>query len=528
MSARPAYRVAAQPHGSGTGRGSRVALRQRGVEVTVDQLDDRAARHAAGLRSAGVQTGERVVVAMPNSVRLFEMLIGGARIGAVIVPVNVRLSDQELAEVVHDAAPALVIGDPALLDRVPKTPTEHLRLAVGRGYDEWLQAQRPTDRDFAAAQDVADDADADQVVLQIYTSGTSGRPKGVLITDRNLATKVCGVRERWDMGPDSLSLLATPLFHIGALSWALVGLAAAATTVLADDARPPTLLRHLSEEGVTHAFLVPSMLGSVCREAKAHPRLTFAALQAVVYGGSPISVAERVAATRLFGPVLRQVYGMTETTGGITELEPDASRTEEEPAAGSAGRPYPWVDLEIRDPVTGAPVEPGAVGEVCTRSDQNCRGYHGMPHATRELLRDGGLRTGDLGHLDAAGALHVTGRLSQMIITGGENVHPAEVESALRRIPSVADAVVFAEPDPVWGETVVAVVVLDPLASTRLSPDQIMDASRHELAGYKQPKRVHVVDELPRNASGKIATGFLRERLAVALAGSRVSPGGTP
>lgn len=498
-----------------------MALRQKRVEVTVDQLDDRAARYAAGLRSAGVQPGERVVVAMPNSVWLFEMLIGGARVGAV----NVRLSDRELAVVVGHAAPAVVVGDPALLDRVPGTPTERLRLSVGRGYDEWLHAQRPTERDRAAQDDA--DANADQVVLQIYTSGTSGRPKGVLITDRNLATKVCGVRERWGMGLDSVSLLATPLCHIGALSWALVGLAAGATTVLADDARPSTLLRHLSEDGVTHAFLVPSMLGSVCREAKGHLGVTFRALQAVVYGGSPISVAERVAATRLFGPVLRQVYGMTETTGGITELEPDASRKQEEFAASSAGRPYPWVELEIRD-VTGAPVEPGAVGEVCTRSDQNCRGYHGMPLATRELLQDGWLRTGDLGHLDAAGALHVTGRLSQMIITGGENVHPAEVESALRRIPSVADAIVFGEPDPVWGETVVAVVVLDPIASKRLSPDQIMQASRHELAGYKQPKRVHVVDELPRNASGKVATHVLRERLAVALAGGRVPPGGIP
>jgi long-chain acyl-CoA synthetase len=170
------------------------------------------------------------------------------------------------------------------------------------------------------------------------------------------------------------------------------------------------------------------------------------------------------------------------------------------------------VDVEIHDPVTLTPLTPGDVGEVWTRSAQNCLGYHGMARATEELLHDGWLRTGDLGHLDAEGFLYVTGRLKDMIITGGENVYPAEVEQVLRLDPAVADVVVLGEPDATWGETVVAVVVL--ARNARRTPESIIEATRGELAGYKRPRRVHIVDELPRNASGKVATGVLRAQLS--------------
>jgi long-chain acyl-CoA synthetase len=170
------------------------------------------------------------------------------------------------------------------------------------------------------------------------------------------------------------------------------------------------------------------------------------------------------------------------------------------------------VDVEIHDPVTEARLRVDEVGEVWTRSAQNCVGYHGLPLATEELLHDGWLRTGDLGRLDAEGYLYVTGRLTDMIISGGENVYPAEVEQVLRLDPEVADVVVLGEPDPTWGETVVAVVVLD--SASHRTPESIIEATRGELAGYKRPRRVHIVDELPRNASGKVATAQLRALLA--------------
>jgi len=494
------YRLAGQPELGANG--PRVALRQGTTRLTFAELDDRAGRYASGLAAAGVTRGDRVLVLLRNSVRLFEMLIGAARVGAVTVPVNSKLSDRELRDVADDAGAVVVIGERELLDRLPVGPGERFRLGVGVEYDSWLAQHdgRP------AAPGTPSD-----VVLQIYTSGTSGRPKGVLLTDGNLAAKVTGVVDRWGLDATSTSLLATPLFHVGALSWGLVGLAAGATTVLADDARPATIARHLTDDGVTHAFLVPAMLGALAREVGPVPN-AFATLRTVVYGGSPISDAERRAATTVLGPVLRQVYGMTETTGGFTELDPDPGRADGDPRSGSAGRAYPWVDVEIHDPVTDARLAVGEVGEVWTRSAQNCAGYKGMRLATEELLHDGWLRTGDLGHLDADGFLYVTGRLKDMIITGGENVYPSEVEHVLRLDPAVADVVVIGEPDETWGETVVAVVVLE--GAARRTPESIIEATRGELAGYKRPRRVHIVDELPRNASGKVATGVLRAQLS--------------
>ncbi len=497
------YRLAAQPDLGPPGRRDRVALRHDATSVTFTVLDERAARYAAGLVAAGAEAGDRVLVALPNSVHLFEMIIGAARVGAVTVPVNTRLSDRELRLVTEDAAPSVVVGDPALLDRVPRLSTERRRVAVGPEYETWLSASEPVD---------ARPTRPDDVVLQIYTSGTSGRPKGVLLTDGNLAAKVTGVVDRWGLDETSTSLLATPLFHVGALSWGLVGLAAGATTIIADDARPATIARHLTDDRVTHAFLVPAMLAALAREVGAVG--AFPALRMVVYGGSPISDAERQAATTVLGPVLRQVYGMTETTGGFTELEPDPARPDGDPRSASAGRAYPWVSVEIRDPATLAPLENGEVGEVWTRSAQNSQGYHGLPAATEELLHDGWLRTGDLGRLDGECYLYVTGRLTDLIISGGENVYPAEVEQVLRLDPGVADVVVIGEPDPTWGETVVAVVVLD--AASHRTPESIIEATRGELAGYKRPRRVHIVDALPRNASGKVATAQVRELLAAA------------
>ena len=497
------YRLAAQPDLGRPGRADRVALRQGATSVTFGELDERAGRFATSLASTGVGRGDRVMVALPNSVRLFEMLIGAARVGAVTVPVNTRLSDRELRLVTEDAAPSVVVGDAALLDRVPRRSAERHRVAVGAEYEAWLSGSHPID---------ARHGTPDDVVLQIYTSGTSGRPKGVLLTDRNVAAKVTGVVERWGLDGTATSLLATPLFHVGALSWGLVGLAGGATTVLADDAHPATIARHLTEDRVTHAFLVPSMLAALAREVG--DPAAFPALRTVVYGGSPISDAARRAATRVLGPVLRQVYGMTETTGGFTELEPDPARQNGDPRSASAGRAYPRVDVEIHDPVTEARLGVDAVGEVWTRSAQNCVGYHGLPLATEELLHDGWLRTGDLGRVDAEGYLYVTGRLTDMIISGGENVYPAEVEEVLRLDPEVADVAVIGEPDPTWGETVVAVVVLD--GSSHRTPESIIEATRGELAGYKRPRRVHIVDQVPRNASGKVATAQLRQLLAAA------------
>ncbi|WP_167762295.1 AMP-binding protein [Blastococcus sp. CT_GayMR20] len=492
------YRLADQPSVP-AGHRRRPAFVHRGRAVTFADLDDAASRFAAASRAAGLRPGDRVLLLAPNAIETFEVLIGCARAGLVTVPVNWRLAPGELAAVAADAGARLVVADPSLAHLMWAVVDSGVEvLTLGSRYEAWL-ADAP-----AGAPAVP--SSPDDVVLQVYTSGTSGRPKGVLLTDGNLATKVPGVTPRWGLAPESVSLLATPLFHVGALSWGLAGLHAGATTVLAGDAAPETLLGHLTDDAVTHTFLVPAMIARLCEEAP--EGTTFPALRTVLYGASPISAQTQKAALRLFGPVLHQVYGLSETTGSLTEFVPGQDLPADSPLHRSAGRPYPWIEVEIRDPGTGERLPANTFGEVWTRSAQNSPGYFGLPAETAELLTpDGWLRTGDGGHLDDDGYLFLTDRVKDLIISGGENVYPAEVETVLRTNPAVADVAVFGLPDERWGEVVAAAVV--PRGS--VSPDDLIAFTDGLLAGYKRPRTVRIVDELPRNAAGKVLRRVLRD-----------------
>jgi long-chain acyl-CoA synthetase len=343
----------------------------------------------------------------------------------------------------------------------------------------------------------------------------------VLLTNRNLATKVPGVTPRWGLGPDSISLLATPLFHVGALSWGLAGLHAGATTILAGDASSATLLGHLDgrpmgHEAVTHSFLVPAMIARLCEEAP--EGTTFPALRTLLYGASPISSQTQDAALRLFGPVLHQVYGLSETTGSLTEMVAGPDLPADSPLYRSAGRAYPWIELEIHDPATGEELPPHTFGEVWTRSAQNSPGYFGLPEETAALLTPGGwLRTGDGGHLDDDGYLFLTDRVKDLVISGGENVYPAEVEAVLRQHPAVADVAAFGVPDDRWGEVVAAAVVP---RTPDLTAADLVAFTEGRLAGYKRPRTIRLVDELPRNAAGKVLRRVLRDAPANDLEGS--------
>jgi long-chain acyl-CoA synthetase len=491
------YLLAGQPAVPAEHR-DRPAFVRLGASVTFAALDERAALVAAGLSSAGLRPGDRVLLLIPNALETFELLVGCARAGLVAVPVNWRLAPDELAVVAADAGARAVVVDPELAHLLWAVVDSAVPvLTLGAPYEGWL-ADAPAVAPALVHR-------PDDVVLQVYTSGTSGRPKGVLLTNRNLAAKVPGVTPRWGLDAGSRSLLATPLFHVGALSWGLAGLHAGATTVLTGDASAATLLGHLADDGITHTFLVPAMIARLCDEAP--PSAAFPALRTILYGASPISPDVQDRALRLFGPVLHQVYGLSETTGSLTELAASPDLPAGSPLWRSAGRAYPWIELEIRDPATGERVPPHVFGEVWTRSEQNTSGYFGLAAETAELLTpDGWLRTGDGGHLDDDGNLFLTDRVKDMVITGGENVYPAEVEAVLCRHPGVADVAVYGIPDSRWGESVAAAVVpRDP----GLTAAELIAFTEGLLAGYKRPRTVLLLDQLPRNAAGKV----LRRRL---------------
>ena len=464
--------------------------------VSFAQLNDRAHQFASGVQASGLGVGHRLLLLTPNRPEVFEVLIGAARVGVVVVPMNWRLSPNELLDIAIEAQADGIVVDPSLAhlvaDVIPQLDPR-LVITLGVEFEAWLRRPWPEPVPVAAA--------ADTVVLQIYTSGTSGRPKAVLITNQNLSAKVVGVAPRWGLGADSTTLLVTPLFHVGALSWGLTGLNAAATTRLADDATAATLARHLRVDGITHAFLVPVMFPGLCKALG--PRVDLPALRLIVYGASPITLQVQADAMRTFGSRLRQLYGMSEPTGAFTEMPIDPNLAQNERALQSVGRPYPWVDVEIHDPATGQRLSDGIVGEVWTRSDQTTIGYMGQPGPTGNLLTpEGWLRTGDGGYLSTDGLLFLTDRIKDLIISGGENVLPTEVEDVLASHPDVAESAVFGVPDARWGETVAAAVVCR--FGSKVDAEDLLRFAADRLAGYKRPRRILFVEDLPRNASGKI------------------------
>jgi long-chain acyl-CoA synthetase len=489
-----------------------VALSTPTRTVTFGELDDRADRVAAGLLAAGLVPADRVLTLLPNGPEIFELLIGCARAGLVLVPMNWRLAPAELSAVAADAGAAALFvhasfdAVAAPLAAACRSPALHVRVgdAGPVDYEHWIghqPASQARDSDAAAAGDA---------VLQVYTSGTTAAPKGVLLTHGNLAAKVPQAARLWGLGPGSVSLLATPLFHIGGLSWGLIGLHAGARTLISGRTGPAGLAALLRRERVTHSFLVPTMLQDLCDQADG---AGFPDLHAIVFGAAPLPDRTYRAALEVFRCALIHVYGLTETTGAVTQAasRPEAGR-DAQPPLRSAGRPFPWVELAIREPGTGRTLPVGQVGEVWTRSAQNTPGYAGQLAATAELLTtDGWLRTGDGGYLDSRGYLYLTDRLKDMIVTGGENVYPAEVEAVLGGHRDVAEVAVIGLPDPRWGESVTAVVV--PRPGSDLRPDDVVAYTAGRLASYKRPRAAFVVAALPRNATGKVAKKQLIDRL---------------
>jgi len=479
-----------------------------GAQRTVPyaQLDENGNRVANALLDLSVGEHGRVAYLDLNNPEFFEVMIGAARVGAAIAPVNFRLTPTEIGRIVADAgAPVLVIG-PAFEAMLPairaEAPALTTVIRTGEEYSDWLAGSRTGDPGRPSGPG--------DVVLQLYTSGTTGLPKGVMLTNENCAG-LFDVADAWTVDETSVSMVAMPLFHIGGSGWANVALARGGTDVLVPVPDPKVLLDVIEQQRVTNAFLVPAVLQMMCAVPGADDR-DFSSLRSISYGASPITSAALTRALEVFRAPLFQVYGMTETTGAITEL----SSTDHDPGGPrqhlmrSAGKPYPWVEMKAVDPTTGEDCPPGQVGEIWTRSRQNSPGYWNKPEETAASFdADGWLHTGDAGYLDEEGYVFLTDRVKDMIVTGAENVYPIEVESALSEHPDVADVAVIGVPDERWGETVKAIVVRRPGSS--LTEEDLLSWSRDRIAGFKRPRSVDFVEELPRNPTGKLLKRVLRE-----------------
>ncbi len=478
--------------------------------VTWRELDRRATRVAASLRASGVGSQQRVAFLAKNCLEYFEVAFGAAKINAVVVAINWRLTPAEIAYTINDAGAKVLIVGPDFLpmaeDIGQGLASVREIVAIGQhprwqGYESWLGTQPVHDERVPVLPD--------DICSQLYTSGTTGLPKGVLTTNANLFSLLGKVQAPWRFDRSSVNLVCMPLFHIAGCEWALAGMQLGATSVLVRDFDPAGVLDLMQAEGVTNALFVPAMLGFMARVPGAEER-RFPHLRSIVYGASPITDETLLAAMRVFKCDFVQVYGMTETTGAITEL-PAADHDPSGPRAHllrSAGKPFPWVELRIVD-AEGRDCSVGDVGELWTRSAQNMKGYWNKPDETRRTITaDGWLKTGDAGYLDEDGYVFLTDRVKDMIVSGGENIYPAEIENVLAGHAAIGEVAVIGVPDEKWGETVKAVVALK--SGRHADAADIIAYGKAHLAGYKCPTSVDFVPALPRNPSGKVLKKDLR------------------
>lgn len=493
--------------------GDKVAFRDTRRELSFRGFANEIASVATALFSYGLRPGDRIAILAQNRIEV-PVLLGLCRAGLIPVPLNWRMPAEDLATLLLDCEPtAFFVEDRYLsvLGHLPETSTR-LTIAIGnsepgvRSYSS-LAAHRPADLDIpVVAQDAA---------CIIYTSGTTSAPKGAILTHGGVV-KNCRdcAREAIGFTPDDVSLMVMPLFHVGGIWYYMFpSVFSGCTTILRERFEPEQVIAAFSAEPISNIHVVPTMLADLLsRPAFVEASST---LRLIVYAGSsmPSELLGRAMAT-LSGCEFAQAYGSTEA-GSITALGPEAHRlavesTTHRQLLRSCGKPLTDTEVRIEQSIDAA--EADVVGEILVRSPKLMLGYWRRDDATKERFEDGWFRTGDLGYLDQEGYLYIVDRKNDMVISGGENIFPFEVEEVLCSHPLVLEASVFGVADPRWVEKLVAAVVLKPGAI--LSPEQIIEHVRAHLPGYKTPKVVHLVDTLPKSPVGKVLRKTLREQFA--------------
>jgi acyl-CoA synthetase (AMP-forming)/AMP-acid ligase II len=489
-----------------------VLVRAGDVSMTSRELDSHADQVANGLRQEGLAREARIAILSKNTPVFYELLLGAARAEVVLVPINYRLSAREVLFILDDAGVDILFVssefEPVFrqIATSVKTVKKFIVIDAAHGYREWLHRQD----DAVSQPPVVIDA----VSVQMYTSGTTGTPKGVLLTHANIVAALQSAAVAWGPWHDrDVLLVCMPQYHIGASIWGIMGLWLGVPGVLAREFVPAEALRLVQAHRITKAQLAAVMMRMMLDDPSA-AETDLSSLELIIYGASPAPLELIRRARAEFGCGIGQGYGMTETAGSLTYLDPRDHEEEFGDRLKSAGRPVDGVELRIVDSL-GATLPAGSIGEVTCRSAQVAAGYWKLPDATAESLRDGWFHTGDVGRIDSDGYLYICDRIKDLIVSGGENIYPAEVEAALSAHPAVQDVAVIGVPDKRWGESPKAIVVLK--ANATVSSDNLIEFVRVRLAHYKAPKTVEFVASLPRNASGKVLKRDLRKAYSTVI-----------
>ena len=478
--------------------------------TTYGQLERYSNQVANGLIAGGVGPDDRVGYLAKNTSQYYEMLYGAAKARAVMTAVNTRLAAPEVKFILSDAAAKILfVGRDfyAMAEEIRgELPGLTEIVAVDGGHPDWPDYKTWRDAQSPAPPGLTPLADDD--VIQLYTSGTTGLPKGVQLTNANYKAFMDQVAHLdWGtFGAGEAVMNAMPLFHVAGVNLGILGSAQGARTVVLRDIDPQFILRLVEAQKIVHSFWVPAVILMLTQQPNVRD-IDWSSLRRVSYGASPIAESLLVEAQEIMGAMFTQLYGLTETVGAATYLPPEAH----DPSWGklrSCGVPYPGAVVRCVD-VAGNPVPAGEVGEIVIKAGFVMKGYWNRPEATADTVRDGFFHTGDAGYFDEDGFLYIHDRLKDMIVSGAENVYPAEVENAIFGHPGVADVAVIGVPDERWGEAVKAIVV--PKPGERPNPEDIIAWAKQRIAAYKCPKTVDFTDTLPRNPSGKILRKDLRE-----------------
>jgi long-chain acyl-CoA synthetase len=492
--------------------GDIVAVESGGNALNYRTLDERSDRFARALQGLGVVSGDRVAFLAKSCVEYFEFLIGSMKVGVVPVSVNWRLAPPEISAVLNNAEAVLLIVGQEFVEQTEKIEekleyvSHIISLAEHERFPKWAEWID----EYANERQISFEISGEAVVLQIYTSGTTGVPKGVMTSNSGLLAYLESLSSVACFSSQSVSLSTLPLFHIGGTGWALAGLYRGATVILLRDVDPDLILDKVASCKVTNLIAVPSVVQMLLQS----PRLAstdFSSLHYLYYGGGPMTEHILREALKAFDCEFIQGFGMTECP-----LISALHSVDHMPARGvlrSCGLPIAGTAVRLVDPETGCDVALGSVGEIWIQSPQNFVGYWRQPESTKQALVDGvWLRTGDAAYMNPEGFLFLQDRLKDMIVSGGENIYPAEVENVLIKHPEVVECAVIGVPSEKWIETVKAFVV--PAPGSRCVGKEFIDFCKSQLAGYKCPTSVEFVETLPRTPSGKVIKYQLREQHA--------------